>query len=315
MRALSKDIRERIVSAYEAGNTSIRKVAARFSVSKNTVQKLVTQKRETGNISPNKARGGKPGQLEKCEKGIVAMVEEHSDYTLSEYCEVWEERSGIRVSESVMCRFLGKLRLTRKKKTQRNRKLKEDEVQKARVEYWQAIKVFAPRNLVFLDEMGILLGIMRMMARSREGTRAYDFNGIYRGKRINFVGAMSLEKVISVRPLEKSLNGELFKEFVREDLVPNLWSGARVVMDNLTSHKVAGVKEMIEGVGAQVIYLSAYSCEFNPIEHLWWEIKAFVRRFSSKNEEAVKKLVELAVSLNCSNYRQNYFIHCGYCVT
>lgn len=154
-----------------------------------------------------------------------------------------------------------------------------------------------------------------MMARSLEGTRAYDFNGVYRGKRINFVGAMSLEKVISVRPLEKSLNGELFKEFVREDLVPNLWSGARVVMDNLTSHKVEGVKEMIEGVGAQVIYLSAYSCDFNPIEHLWWEIKAFVRRFSPKNDKALKQLVELAVSLNSSDYRQNYFTHCGYCVT
>jgi putative transposase len=89
------------------------------------------------------------------------------------------------------------------------------------------------------------------------------------------------------------LNGELFKEFVKEDLLPNLWSGAGVVMDNLTSHKVEGVKSMIEGVGAQVIYLSSYSCEFNPIEHLWWEIKAFVRRFSPKDEDAVKKLVEL----------------------
>jgi len=284
-------------------------------VSKNTVQKLVTQKKETGNISPKQARGGKPSQLEGWEKEIVAMVEEHNDYTLSEYCELWEEKSEVRVSESVMCRFLGKLRLTRKKKTQRNRKLKEDDVQKARVKYWQTIKVFDPRNLVFLDEMGILLGIMRMMARSLEGSLAYDFNGVYRGKRINFVGAMSLEKVISVRPLEKSLNGELFKKFVREDLVPNLWSGAGVVMDNLTSHKVEGVKEMIEGVGAQVIYLSAYSCEFNPIEHLWSEIKAFVRRFSPKNEEAVKKLVELSVSLNSSNYRQNYFTHCGYCAT
>jgi putative transposase len=56
---------------------------------------------------------------------------------------------------------------------------------------------------------------------------------------------------------------------VKEDLLPNLWSGAGVVMDNLSSHKVEGVKEMIEGVGSQVIYLSPYSAEFNPIEHLW----------------------------------------------
>ncbi len=175
--------------------------------------------------------------------------------------------------------------------------------------------MFDPKNLVFIDEMGILQGIMRTMARSLQGTRAYDFEAVYRGKRLNFVGAMSLEKVISVRLLEKSLNGELFKEFVKEDLLPNLWSGAGVVMDNLTAHKVEGVKEMIEGVGGQVIYLSSYSCEFNPIEHLWWELKSLVRRFAPKNEEAVRKLVELGVSLNSSQYRHNYFAHCGYCVT
>jgi len=314
MRPLSKDIREKIVNTYEEGNTSIRKVAERFRVSKNTVQKLVKQKRETGNINPQKARGGKPSQLTGWEKEVTRMVEEHSDYTLSEYCELWEDRGGVRLSESAMCRFLGKLKLTRKKKTKRNRKIKEAEVQQARLDYWQTVKVFDPKNLVFIDEMGILLGIMRTMARSLQGTRAYDFEAVYRGKRLNFVGAMSLEKVISVRLLEKSLNGELFKEFVKEDLLPNLWSGAGVVMDNLSSHKVEGVKEMIEGVGSQVIYLSPYSAEFNPIEHLWWELKSFVRGFSPKNEEAVRKLVELGVSLNSSQYRRNYFAHCGYCV-
>ena len=55
------------------------------------------------------------------------------DYTLSEYCELWEEKGGVRLSESTMCRFLGKLKLTLKKKTKRNRKIKEAEVQQARL--------------------------------------------------------------------------------------------------------------------------------------------------------------------------------------
>ena len=59
MRPLSKDIREKIVNTYEEGNTSMRKVAERFRVSKNTVQKLVKQKRETGNINPQKSKGRK----------------------------------------------------------------------------------------------------------------------------------------------------------------------------------------------------------------------------------------------------------------
>lgn len=116
MNPLSHDIRERIVSTYEAGNTSIRKVATRFRVSPTTVQTLLRQKRETGNLMPKQARGGKPSQLAGHEKEIQALVEEHPDYTLAEYCEAWEDLGGARMSESVMCRFLQKLKLTRKKK-------------------------------------------------------------------------------------------------------------------------------------------------------------------------------------------------------
>ena len=49
-------------------------------------------------------------------------------------------------------------------------------------------------------------------------------------------------------------------------------------MDNLRVHKVEGVSEMIEAVGARVVYLSPYSPELNPIKHLWWELKALLRR-------------------------------------
>jgi transposase len=279
------------------------------------VQKLLRQNRETGNLIPKQARGGKPSQLAGHEKEIQNLVEEHPDYTLAEYCETWEDRGGTRMSESVMCRFLQKLKLTRKKKTRRNRKLQTPEVQEARVIYWQTVKVFDPQNLVFLDEMGIILGMMRTMARSLQGTRAYDFEGIYRGKRLNCIGAMSLGKSPCVQVFNHSITGEVFKGFVKEILVPQLWTGAGVVMDNCSIHKVEGVKEMIEGVGAETIYLSPYSCEFNPIEHLWWELKAFLRRFAPETENEVRRLIEWGVRLNSSQYRQNYFNHCGYCVT
>ena len=85
--------------------------------------------------------------------------------------------------------------------------------------------------MVFLDEMGILLGTMRDMARSEVGTRVYDFDCIYRGKRLNYVGAMSMKEVLCVKGLAKSMNGEQFKEFIAQDLLPKLWKGAVVVMD------------------------------------------------------------------------------------
>lgn len=169
--------------------------------------------------------------------------------------------------------------------------------------------------MVFLDEMGILLGIMRDMARSFAGTRAYDFDCVYRGTRLNYVGAMSLSKILCLKLLPKSMNGELFKEFIKETLVPQLWEGSVVVMDNLNAHKVEGVKEILEVAGAKVIYLPRYSPDFNPIEHLWWELKAFIRRFRPKDQESVEKLAEIGVMLNSAQTRQNYFTHCCYCAS
>lgn len=59
-------------------------------------------------------------------------------------------------------------------------------------------------------------------------------------------------------------NGLAFKTYITQLLVPNLWAGACVVMDNLTAHKVTGIREAIEAVGARVIYLSPYSPNFSP---------------------------------------------------
>ncbi len=86
-------------------------------------------------------------------------------------------------------------------------------------------------------------------------------------------------------------------------------------MDNLRVHKVKGVSEMIEAVGARVVYLSPYSPEFNPREHLWWELKALLRRFIPKSVQIVEKQLELGVKLCSSKPIRNYFSHCSYCTS
>lgn len=202
-----------------------------------------------------------------------------------------------------------------KKKAVRSSQADKESNQHQRIEYWEKIRDVEPENLIFLDEMGVLLGIMRSRARSKKGERSYDIKPFYRGSRVTVVGAISNKKVIAMKTLEKSMNGENFKKFVQEELVPSLWKGAVLVMDNLKAHKVEGVKEMIEAVGAKVVYLSPYSPEFNPIEHLWWELKAWLRRFVPRSVQIVDKLLELGVKLCSSKQIKNYFAHCCYCTS
>jgi transposase len=87
--------------------------------------------------------------------------------------------------------------------------------------------------------------------------------------------------VLAVKALGKSMTRDEFMTFLKDDIAPKLWKGARIVMDNMPAHKVKGVAEILESVGAKAIYSAPYSPEFNLIEHLWWSLKLFILRFIS----------------------------------
>ena len=119
-----------------------------------------------------------------------------------------------------------------KKKTRRSSQSATERVQTLRGEYWEQVKPIDPDNLVFLDEMGVLLGLTRTHARSARGSRVYDLKPFYRGAKVTVVGAISLKQVVALMTLDGSMDSNAFKVFVQQCLVPQLWSGAVVVMDN-----------------------------------------------------------------------------------
>jgi len=112
----SLDLRKKIVSAYEAGKTSIRKVAKQFMVNPKTVERLIKQQRETGNLEPKKSGNPTPSELEAHKELIIATVEAHPDWTLWQYCEEIGEKTGVYVTTGAMCRYLKKQKLTLKKR-------------------------------------------------------------------------------------------------------------------------------------------------------------------------------------------------------
>jgi putative transposase len=94
--------------------------------------------------------------------------------------------------------------------------------------------------------------------------------------------------------LNGSMEGGAFEVFIKKCLVPQLWSGAVVVMDNLPAHKIALIEPLIQSVGASVLNLSPYSPDFNPIEHWWSQLKAFLRQFSPTTTKMVDTLIATA---------------------
>jgi transposase len=101
------------------------------------------------------------------------------------------------------------------------------------------------------------------------------------------------------------------------DLKP-FYRGANVSvvgMDNLAAHKLKAIVPAIEAVGARVLYLSPYSPEFNPIEHWWSHLKAFIKSFSPSTRDRVDGLLATAMDWVDPRYLRNCFAHCCYCIS
>ena len=144
--------------------------------------------------------------------------------------------------------------------------------------------------MVFLDETAVTLEFVRLYARSLKGERAYGKKS-EKKKKITLLGALSLDGFVGGVEFTGSLNGDIFKFILEKCIAPNLWPGAVLFMDNLPAHKVEGVEEIVESVGAKVMYLSPYSPDFNPIENLWSKLKAYLRAVCARTTKDLEQAI------------------------
>lgn len=106
-------------------------------------------------------------------------------------------------------------------------------------------------------------------------------------KTTTFLAALRLEGLTAPLVVDGAINGEIFRAYVQQHLAPTLKRGDIVVMDNLSSHKVAGIQEAIEAAGANLIFLPPYSPDFNPIEQVFSKLKALLRKYGERTVDAL----------------------------
>lgn len=165
---------------------------------------------------------------------------------------------------------------------------------------------------MFLDEAGTNLGMTPAYGWSLVGARAVDDKPKDPGANLTVIAGICLEGMIAPRVLQGGMGGEEFVYWVRTHLAPNLWRGAIVILDNLSSHHVAGVTEAIEEVGARVLYLPPYSPDLNPIEHAWSKIKSILRKLKPRTWDAFLKAVATAFNDISLADIAGWMVHCGY---
>jgi transposase len=152
----------------------------------------------------------------------------------------------------------------------------------------------------------------RLYGRAPRGKRLVDAVPHGHWKTSTFIGALRCDAVTAAGVFDGAINGELFLAYVEQILVPTLRPGDVVIMDNLRSHKVAGVREAIEAAGASLLFIPPYSPDLNPIELAFAKLKALLRARAIRTVDALWKALGGLVGCFTPEECANYLRHDGY---
>jgi transposase len=178
-----------------------------------------------------------------------------------------------------------------------------------REEFVARLGAIPPEKPKFLDESGVTTSMTRQWGRAPKGERIAEA-GIPSGRSwpmgweatpqgrwqvLTTLGSMSLRGSEAAMTIEEATDGDIFLAYVEQVLCPKLQRGDVVVLDNLSAHKVPGIREKIEFRGAQLIDLPPYSPDLNPIEKAWSKFKQFLRSVKARTAEALDQAITEAL--------------------
>ena len=167
-------------------------------------------------------------------------------------------------------------------------------------------------RLVFLDETGASTNMTRHYGRAPKGRRCIASAPLGHWETTTFVAALRHQKLTAPMLTDGPMDGDVFLAYVENFLCPTLLPGDIVILDNLSSYKVDGVREAIAAVGATLRYLPPYSPDLNPIEKLFAKLKALLRGAATRTTHAL--WIEFGQILASFPPKEcaNYFASSGY---
>jgi transposase len=308
-KSYSSDLRERLIAAVGSGMSRC-EAAEVFGVAISTAVKWMQRLRDTGS-SAAKARGGSTSPLEQHTEQILAVVGERPDATLKEILTALGKQR-IHTSRSALDRFLARHKITRKKKSLRAAERKRKDVARVRRKWIREQGLLDPAKLVFIDETSVNTNMVRLYGRCPCGMRLVDHVPFGQWKTMTFVSALRHDGMVAPMLIEGPMNGELFLAYVEQCLAPTLKPNDIVVVDNLVSHKVAGVVEAVEAAGATLRYLPQYSPDLNPIEMPFSKFKAHLRKLAQRTVPGIRHAIRSFLSSLKGQECANYLKHAGY---
>jgi len=311
--AYSKDLRMRVVKAYEAGEGTMEGIAQRFYVNQKTVIDWVRRYRETGDVQVSPHGGGANLKLtDDVLSKIKNLIEEKNDRTDGEIQRLLLEKHDISISSVSVNRGARKLELSRKKKTFYDPKKNSESIKKETEEFIEVMSNIDVKDVVSVDEAGATANMARDYARSPKGERARAQRPVSPGKRLSMIGALTINGLEEGFIFEGGVGAEEFLFFVEDYLVPILRPGQVVLLDNNRFHFADGVEELICETGASVLYIPRYSPEFNPIEECWSKVKNYLKKTMAWTKEELYQAISKAFDIITKDDAIGWITHAGF---
>lgn len=181
-----------------------------------------------------------------------------------------------------------------------------------RAQWPERVAVMGCASLVFVDESGAHLQMTRRYGRSPSNQRLVGYVPQGHYLTATLIAGIGRRGPSAPWVFEGAMDGEMFLAWVRVGLAPTLRKGETVILDNLATHKVSGVREAIEAVGARLEYLPPYSPDFNPIENLWSKVKQRLRSANPRTWRQLLKAAKVAFEAVSTQDCRGFFLNAGY---
>ena len=306
MKAYTEDLRKRIIKFRESGH-SAEEAAKRYDVGKRSVERYWKSYLETGSFN-KKEPVTRVSVLDKHKKTLLKWIKGNPSLTLDELRERCADNLGINITLQAIWYRLKKYGLSYKK-TICAKEQNRDDIQTKR-KHWRKLQArWDLERLVFIDETGFNTKMARRYGRSLRALRCVDYVPYGHWHTNTFIAGLRHDGVCAPMLFDGSMNAVTFLAYVSEVLVPTLHENDIVICDNLSSHKAAGVKEVIEKCGASIQYLPPYSPDMNPIEMLFSKMKAFLRKQACRSFDdilnATRDVLTALTPTQCSNFIQH----------
>ena len=167
-------------------------------------------------------------------------------------------------------------------------------------------------DLVFVDESGANRALCPRYGYAPKGERSCGQAPRNRGRNTSLLAAMSPLGLVATMTVEGSTNTDVFLTYLQNVLCPALRPGQTVILDNLSVHKNEAVRQEIEAAGCRLVFLPAYSPDFNPIEHAFAKLKQFLRKAKARTQEALETAIAAGLATITDQDARGWFKHCEF---